>query len=201
MIQDNNRAAKADDSLLQWFHLRTVCNTTTVFLSTHTKTSTLPNWASCSCETGLYKFRNEQFYVKHTSFYRHRSVKLPVPSTVLTRKAASTHACSRFATVDSSQSELLHNKLSNHNNTVPWTLASTTLMWHAVYWQNGKNIRLQGVSKSSSWNIHFYFNGFLIFMSWHFNTTKCVAVERNYSLLLVLIQLHVSVLLTDHQHI
>lgn len=123
-----------------------------------------------------------------------------VPPTDLTREAASTHSCSRFATADSSQSQLLHNKLSNHNNTtVPWALVSTTLMWHAVYWQNGKNIRLQGVSKSSSRKIHFNFNGFLIIMSWHFNTTKCVAIEPNYSLLLVSIQLHASVLIDHHQ--
>jgi len=76
--------------------------------------------------------------VKHTSFCRHRSVKLSVPPTGLTREAASTHTCSRFATADSSQSELLHNKLSSHNTNVPWALASTTLLRHAVYWQNAR---------------------------------------------------------------
>jgi hypothetical protein len=105
-----------------------------VFLSTHNKSSTLPNRALCSCKTGLYKIRNEQFYVKHTSFYWHRSVKLSIPPTDLAREAASTCACSRFAIVDSSQSEMLHNKHSNHNNiTVPRALASTTLMCHPVY--------------------------------------------------------------------
>jgi hypothetical protein len=94
MIQDN----RAEESW--WFTPSVVLfadstqHNHTVFLSKHTKSSTLPNWASCSCETGLYKFRNEQFYVKHNSFYRHRSVKLSVPPTGLTRETASTHACS-----------------------------------------------------------------------------------------------------------